>query len=230
MITAGSGNARSALQWGRRSKTAGEPSGHGTQPGLTRASMGPPFEDGGETPTTSRHGNPTGASMGPPFENGGEARAKVRAGPKKRASNGAAVRKRRRANRVMATDSNAELQWGRRSKTAESSGRGMGAGHRELAASMGPPFEDGGGQGVPVLQIPRAARFNGAAVRRRRRAAPMRADSPTTASFNGAAVRRRRRVHQGYDKGALRWGFQWGHRSKTAERSDAYLVGHRFLP
>ena len=64
---------------------------------------------------------------------------------------------------------------------------------RAFVASMGPPSEDGGNAWLAQSQEARQIRFNGAAVRRRRKSAILLDATVETSRFNGAAVRRRRK-------------------------------------
>ena len=113
---------RAMLQWGRRSKTAEGPCASFPPAVATGASMGPPFENGGGRQAGRQEGRQEGrsASMGPPFENGGGFFGKK------------------------TVEEVEELQWGRRSKTAEGAQAAFDVAKAGIA-SMGPPFENGGG-------------------------------------------------------------------------------------
>ena len=91
------------------------------------------------------------------------------------------------------------LQWGRRSNTAESKIRRI----------------------VVVFLL---VRFNGAAVRIRRRGLRAQGSSePICCRFNGAAVRIRRRAYELAIKGFTAYELQWGRRSNTAESSPSNM-------
>ena len=210
------------LQWGRRSKTAeGMQDGSSECESSQKASMGPPFENGGGVMMS-----PAGACSCLSFNGAAVRKRRrgptVRHGARVtwRGFNGAAVRKRRRGSSTDLTSARCALQWGRRSKTAEGIGRcttrarqselqwgrrsktaegraGWGGCHDAVhAASMGPPFENGGGPaGVPAILSVKANCAsmgppfeNGGGSKRRPRPGGSRS------RFNGAAVRKRRRA------------------------------------
>ena len=162
------------------------------------ASTEPPSEDGGELRV--RRGNLArrdGASTEPPSEDGGEQRPQGRKRRGPQGFNGAAIRRRRRAaDHGTADQLFGELQRSRHPKTAERAGalavvRGLGALQRSRhpktaerarfsplrpwhpKASTEPPSEDGGERVLRAIEQVRLPRFNGAAIRRRRRDAPV---------------------------------------------------------
>ncbi len=160
------------LQWGRRLATAECAHCRADREARQRgASMGPPSCDGGVSPRgVSGSTRNVYASMGPPSCDGGvfwQAFASLW---------------------VLRM-----LQWGRRLATAEWSPRTRSR-RGPTDASMGPPSCDGGVEHDPHALQPHAARFNGAAVLRRR-----------------SGVGRFRR-HAPWD-----CGLQWGRRLATAE-------------
>ena len=120
------------------------------------ASTEPPSEDGGEEPATRRPLPDPNASTEPPSEDGGETELQVM--------------------NPVALDL---LQRSRRPKTAERFEAGK-LRERLSKASTEPPSEDGGEATRRSLSLRRPVRFNGAAVRRRRRGVQ---DSGTTSSF-----------------------------------------------
>ena len=114
-------NAVRMLQWGRRSNTA-ESAHAGLRCSRIRAaSMGPPFEYGGEGTGAYLYA-PTGAlaSMGPPFEYGGEETCKRWVAAALAASMGPPFEYGGEPRRHWTESlSSILLQWGRRSNTAE---------------------------------------------------------------------------------------------------------------
>ena len=87
------------------------------------------------------------ASMGPPFENGGGRRPRPRCYRLRRRFNGAAVRKRRRDRSLLAwsTRTWSGFNWAAVRKRRRARGAYRPASLRVAGASMGPPFENGGG-------------------------------------------------------------------------------------
>ena len=176
----------------RRRRRAGRATHNG--PPNVQASTEPPSEDGGEGGRYSRPCTRTGRFNGAAVRRRRRGLAGPRSGARSPCFNGAAVRRRRRA----------PPRAGRR--------------RRGTSASTEPPSEDGGeGSRLWIGRIldnllqrsrrPKTAessrpcsrgsprdRFNGAAVRRRRRAElHVVVDRSSRSRFNGAAVRRRRR-------------------------------------
>ncbi len=221
--------ALQALQWGRRSKTAEGQFNTWWIPPLRSCFNGAAVR---KRRRGLRGGCGVGATRGMETRfNGAAVRKRRRVhlgdpGPRGQSGfNGAAVRKRRRdhSHTLGVTRSHLVLQWGRRSKTAEGDHRPQGLIVLDSQASMGPPFENGGGvapadwysPGTPASMGPPfengggwrracarsemggrasmgppfengggelaterdpkrlAERFNGAAVRKRRRVVPM---------------------------------------------------------
>ncbi len=206
-----------ALQWGRRPRTAeigGDPV---VTQGLFPASMGPPSEDGGNQGNTIDYLCFLCASMGPPSEDGGNAGTSGDVSGRMGASMGPPSED--GGNSIVGSTlaSSMSLQWGRRPRTAEIIRPGIGAESRPQ-------------------------RFNGAAVRGRRKSSSC--DNGPTADiwasmgppsedggnerrcdsaarhlpgFNGAAVRGRRKSLSLLTPGCCLWMLQWGRRPRTAE-------------
>ncbi len=157
--------------------------------------MGPPFENGGGLHRAAHEASQGQASMGPPFENGGGFRCtQVYSTRTPSASMGPPFENGGGIAELEKEDSIYPLQWGRRSKTAEGQ-HDLRLAAERLRASMGPPFENGGGSsatGASTLTTTLASmgppfeNGGGTAGILRRAAADM-------TRFNGAAVRKRRR-------------------------------------
>ncbi len=79
-------------------------------------------------------------------------------------------------------------------------------------ASMGPPSVNGGERAPRSSARARAVRFNGAAVRERRRGSMRDGSMSATIRFNGAAVRERRRGTSPARRAARTRALQWGRR------------------
>ena len=142
-----------------------------------------------------------GASMGPPFENGGGGPVRTVQPPSPLLQWGR--RSKTAEGRGLCCDCGVRrrLQWGRRSKTAE--GRGLeGRSSVGANASMGPPFENGGGSGGAVS----GRRFS--------------------QRLQWGRRSKRRREGVGSAGSIFLMPLQWGRRSKTAEGVPAKLIEH----